>query len=56
MMRPVPAVIVSTMMSSVATESSRRMFVQAGFPNRVCGFCAKVMSVEDWSTASAIVR
>ena len=56
MMTPVPAVIVSTMMRIVTTESSVRMFVHAGFPNSVCGFCAKVMSVEDWSTARPMVR
>ena len=56
MMRPVPAVIVSTMMRMVATESLLRMLVQAGLLNSDCGFCAKVTSVEDCSTASAIVR
>lgn len=56
MTRPVPAVIVSTMMRIVTIESSVRMLVQAGFANRREGFCAKVMNVADWRTASAIVR
>jgi hypothetical protein len=33
MMRPVPAVMVSTMMRIVTTESLLRMFVHAGLPN-----------------------
>ncbi len=56
MIMPVPAVIVSTMMRMVTVELSLRMFVQAGLLKSVCGFWAKVMSVEDCSTASAMVR
>ena len=56
MIMPVPAVMVSTMMRMVTIESSVRMFVQAGLLNSDCGFCAKVISVEDCRTARPIVR
>ena len=55
MTRPVPAVMVSTMMTRVGIESSGRMLVQVA-PNRLCGFWAKVISVEDCSTARPMVR
>ncbi len=56
MIRPVPAVMVSTMMRIVTMESSTRMFVQPGFPKSWEGLRANVMRVADWRTASAMVR
>ena len=55
MTMPVPAVMVSTMMTRTGIESSGRMRVQLG-PNSAEGFWANVMSVEDCRTASPIVR
>ena len=52
---PVPAVMVSTMMTRTGIESSGRMLVQLG-PNSAEGFWANVMSVEDCRTARPIVR
>ena len=55
MTTPVPAVMVRTMMTSVGMDSSGRMLVHWG-PKRAEGFCAKVISVEDCSTARPMVR
>ncbi len=56
MIRPVPAVMVRTMMRIVTTESFERIVVHEGLLNSVAGFCANVTSVELWRTARPMVR
>ena len=55
MIRPVPAVSVSTMMTMVGIVSSVRIDVHEG-PKICCGLRAKVISVELCRIASPMVR
>ena len=55
MMRPVPAVIVRTMMRIVTIDWSV-MIVSHEPPKRLEGLRAKVTSVADWRIARPIVR
>ena len=55
MMRPVPAVIVRTMMRIVTVDWSVRIVSHVP-PNSDCGLRAKVTSVDDCRIASPIVR